>query len=566
MATDDARDGDPAGWSRDEVVFVLLAGLFVLLSRHAVVPRYLIDWDAAEFAAALHRFDVTWQQPHPPGFPLFVAFGRLAYALVRDEGAALSLVSTLASAATVPVLYALGRRWFEPRAAQVWTIWWATQPLFWYYGALPLTYPCEALAGLGLVWWWSRGWSWVAPTPGLPVDRLGPAPSPTLPVDGEGVPLRPPARGGTTGGAAREARPPNPLLLGAGFGLAGGLRPSVLLILGPLYLLTLRRYPAAGRVASLLGAAGGIIAWLWPTVDLSGGWHDYRLASQVMSRGFFTSASVLGGNWAGSLAHLTKLGGVLSEQFGPGLVLMAAGLALWVAERRRWPAAVAGWWLTGGLGYCVLFHMGQPGYLLAFLPPLGLLLVTVARRALAGHQRLSWRGSGGLLVMALLAAWNLTAFLAGNGPASLAAIRRHDAAWAHTVTAVRTGFRPDQDWLLSYDRFRQAARLLPEFHHLILTDLYRQPDRFPPGSLRPHTAWRGDVSPPRWFWPDGGDGPVIIPAGVRRLVVIDPPLLWVYSGDAPLQAMDEQRGPWWLEVEPGAVIVHGYGSWRVAPP
>ena len=76
------------------LLFFGLATLFALTRSH-----WLDDWDSVNFAFALDDFDVVHHQPHPPGYPLYVAAGKLIHRVVAGHAAALTLVSALAGAA-----------------------------------------------------------------------------------------------------------------------------------------------------------------------------------------------------------------------------------------------------------------------------------------------------------------------------------------------------------------------------------------------------------------------------------------------------------------------------------
>ena len=73
-----------------------LAALFAFTRSH-----WLDDWDSVNFALGLDDFDVVKHQPHPPGYPIYIAAGKLVYRLIADHAAALTLVSVLAGAAVV---------------------------------------------------------------------------------------------------------------------------------------------------------------------------------------------------------------------------------------------------------------------------------------------------------------------------------------------------------------------------------------------------------------------------------------------------------------------------------
>jgi hypothetical protein len=52
--------------------------LMLLIGHVPLVARSLEDIDSVNFALALHDFDVRKHQPHPPGYPVVVALGRVS--------------------------------------------------------------------------------------------------------------------------------------------------------------------------------------------------------------------------------------------------------------------------------------------------------------------------------------------------------------------------------------------------------------------------------------------------------------------------------------------------------
>jgi hypothetical protein len=87
----------------------LLALLFLALHL-PYLPRSLEDVDSINFALGLHAFDVARHQPHPPGYPLFIAAGRAVRLLVEPDARALALVSVVAGTLGVMAIAALFRR------------------------------------------------------------------------------------------------------------------------------------------------------------------------------------------------------------------------------------------------------------------------------------------------------------------------------------------------------------------------------------------------------------------------------------------------------------------------
>lgn len=89
----------------------LLVGATVVgLSRVLLLPDGPWEQDEAIFASAVLDYDVVRHRPQPPGFPGWIALGKLAHPLVRDPLLALRLLSCIASVATFVLLAVLLRR------------------------------------------------------------------------------------------------------------------------------------------------------------------------------------------------------------------------------------------------------------------------------------------------------------------------------------------------------------------------------------------------------------------------------------------------------------------------
>ena len=90
-----------------------------VLSRLPYRARMLHNWDAVQFALALHEYDVVKHQPHPPGYILYVALGRVVHAWIGDAAARLRylLAVALQRAPGTFVLCLLARAALRPTTA-----------------------------------------------------------------------------------------------------------------------------------------------------------------------------------------------------------------------------------------------------------------------------------------------------------------------------------------------------------------------------------------------------------------------------------------------------------------
>ncbi len=149
------------GWS--PALVPCLVGGVALVLRLATAATGPTDWDSAQYAAAVTRFDVTHGLPQPPGYWLYVSAGRL---LVDVGGIgtvrALVLIAALASAAgaglTALAGSDLGGRFVGLAAGLVV----ATSPFAWFSGAVVATYSFDLLACalLLVLAWRARPGSW----------------------------------------------------------------------------------------------------------------------------------------------------------------------------------------------------------------------------------------------------------------------------------------------------------------------------------------------------------------------------------------------------------------------
>src|SRR5580765_2242789 len=123
-----------------DLAVALGLAVITLLSRWPYRARMLYNWDAVQFALALREFDVAKHQPHPPGYLLYVALGRLLNIPLGDPNLAYVALAMVFSAATTVAVYWLARALYDRVTAAAAATLLAVSPLFWFYGSVGLTY------------------------------------------------------------------------------------------------------------------------------------------------------------------------------------------------------------------------------------------------------------------------------------------------------------------------------------------------------------------------------------------------------------------------------------------
>jgi hypothetical protein len=76
-------------------------GVVFLVSHAFLLPSSLEDIDSINFALGLRDFNPAEHQPHPPGYPIYIAAGKLSLALVNVAGASLDRVRAEALALAI---------------------------------------------------------------------------------------------------------------------------------------------------------------------------------------------------------------------------------------------------------------------------------------------------------------------------------------------------------------------------------------------------------------------------------------------------------------------------------
>ncbi|HXU29707.1 MAG TPA: hypothetical protein VN851_03930 [Thermoanaerobaculia bacterium] len=319
----------------------LTAAAVAVLIRIPFAARRMWDHDSIQFALGVERYDLAAHHPHPPGYPLYIALLKLLRLAGVEPLQGMVALAILAGGLGAAAILLLATRLSGGRLAvgMFAAALFATDPLLWFYGELPLLYAVEG--GLTVV---------IAAV----VLRMG-----------EG-------RAAFYGAVAL-------------FALVGGLRQSSMVLLAPLFLYGVWRAWRDGRLPLpriALGAALGlglVLAWFVPLCLQAGGYAEYKRIGAEHFRTLLPATSILYGAGWGALEHnlevLTKwtLQGILPGVLALlGLFVVSVGLA-----PRRWGepftairahAVPLAFWALPPLAFFALFHVTKAGYTLVYLP------------------------------------------------------------------------------------------------------------------------------------------------------------------------------------------------------
>jgi 4-amino-4-deoxy-L-arabinose transferase-like glycosyltransferase len=457
----------------------------------------LYNWDAVQFALALREYDVVKHQPHPPGYVLYVALGRLANAWLGDEAAAYVLLAVIASGLTTFVVYYLARAIYDRATALAAAALLAVSPLFWFYGSVGLTYAGEALLASTVAYFSFR---------------------------------------------ALHGNRTDAWIAAGCLGLAGGMRQSIVVLLLPLWAGSVLAGTGSLRVLGIGCAilAVAVVTWFLPMIWLTGGLDRYLAASRDLAETVVMPTSIMSGAFEATLRMSRYV--LESVVVGLGPLVLAAFLVPWYVRRYGWSrreSFLLGWTTPPVLVY-TLVHFGQAGYVLTFLPALVILLSRVLLAAfseapvLARHPRA--RPALATAVVALIVLVNGSFFVSARPlprdfdtpkphwqrvaadeafdwvfSRTAAALREHEAVVRTFVDTIRGLFDADETIVLTelgnprtYPWLRHAMYYLPDYtiYELRVGDI-------PPGYYAPRLS--SAMTPVH-------DTEIRLPATARRLV------------------------------------------------
>ena len=319
--------------------------LFALgvLTRIPFQTDYVWAHDSVLYARAIERFDPLDQRPQAPGYLYYVLLIRAMYTLVGDPNRAMTIVSLVAGAAAVALLYLFAARLYDERTARASGAFMLTAVTFWTYGGVAYPYTLLAALSIGcaMLFW-----------------RV----------------LR-----------AESGRGWHMLLATAAYGIAIGFRTDLAVFLAPLWLMAAWTTPLLWAIGSAALGALLVLVWFFASAAADGGVSTLLEAMRVQGKFVDERYSLFGDLGLRALYGNTY---ELGRFLGRGLTFLAPLLAavplsasarrIEVSDRRR-IAFVLLWTLTP-LAIYVPIHVGEYGYIFSMLPGL---CVIAARGAVA---------------------------------------------------------------------------------------------------------------------------------------------------------------------------------------
>ena len=374
--------------------------------------------DSVLYERAIDRFDPLDQRPQPPGYLYYVLLIRALNLVTGDANRAMTVVSLLAGAAAIALLYVLAARLYDERTARVAALFLLTAVTFWAYGGI--AYPYTLLGALTIAC-------------ALALWRAANA-------------------------------PPDQALRGivaasALWGVAIGFRSDLALFLAPVWLVAVwrKRVPAVAAGAIVVAALWSV--WYAASALADGGVARFSEALRMQAQFVDERYSVFGPNGLAALyTNVYELGRFLGRglyflaPLAAAVPLSAAARHIELTDRRR-ALFVAAWTFSPLLVY-IPIHSGEYGYVFSMLPGLALI---AARGAIALARGARMPRTLPWLVGAVVLA-NSAIFLLSDSPLSATDLVRKDRGTTEKYAYLQTAQDLDRATIIAAYDYEVAGR------------------------------------------------------------------------------------------------------------
>ena len=363
-----------------------IALAFFALGALTRIPFQTVNlWahDSVLYERAIAHFDPLAQQPQAPGYLYYVLVLRALDTFTGDANRAMTIVSLIAGAAAVALVYLVAARLYDERTARISALFILTAVTFWAYGGVAYPYTLlGALTTLCALLFWR---------------------------------------------AATSHRARDLIVASAVWAIAIGFRSDLAIFLAPVWLIAAWGESLLAAIAGAVVVAALVAFWYAATALADGGMARFGQALAEQGKFVDDRYSVFGVNGLRAIAgNSYELGRFLGRGLyflAPLLIavpLSAAARRIELADRRRTLFVLA--WALTPLAIYVPVHVGEYGYVFSMLPGLA---VIAARGAIALARGARMPRALPLVVGAVVLA-NASIFLLSGTPLSATDVIRKD--------------------------------------------------------------------------------------------------------------------------------------------
>lgn len=129
-----------------ERVLLIVLFLIGILIRLPFMEKMQSHWDAPDWSIAIIRYSFVQETPSPPGYPLYIAFGKIMNIFFKDLHTAIVMVSVFFSGIGAVVYYVVGKQLFNKQVGIISSIIFLSAPTLYFFGITANPYSVLAIS------------------------------------------------------------------------------------------------------------------------------------------------------------------------------------------------------------------------------------------------------------------------------------------------------------------------------------------------------------------------------------------------------------------------------------
>lgn len=215
----------------NKVIYIDLVLFYVLgiLMRVPFLEKMHSHWDGPQYTIAIVRYSLENHTPAPPGYPIYIALGKIAHVFISDLHTSILMVSLIGGGIGAAFFYILGLKFFNRYVGIISALLFLTGPVFFFfgitanpYGLLPITAGALALTVLQI-----------------------------------------------------KRKNKHGVLLGVIYAISVGIRPQDAIFLTPLFIYGLLLSNKKNKIYAIFSFISGLLIWMLPLFYAAGGLNNY---------------------------------------------------------------------------------------------------------------------------------------------------------------------------------------------------------------------------------------------------------------------------------------------------
>lgn len=425
--------------------YLLLAILFFLgiITRVPLIEKMQSHWDGPQYSIGIVRYSLEQHTPAPPGYPLYIAMGRIFYTFTREPHQALLVLSVIFSGIGAVIFYKAGKIIFNQKVGIISALLFLSGPTFYFFGLTAYPYGLIPIAVTSLVLC-----SYLIV---VKKKKLG-------------------------------------FVIGCIFAFTVGLRPQESLMLIPMFLLAFYYLLWKERILAIVGFLTIFAGWAMPFIQIVGGLEKYKNTFYL----FLNDGAIQPFSFENSFSYILRMVKGLFLSFTLGSIFLGfyLGLLIIFFKKRKVKKILTdknfqffSAWIIPSLIINLLIRSDHAGYQMTYLSGL-LILIAYA------IWKINRNNSKRLIVLTILIIiFNLFTFFRDRDPGDkkpyvptsfhYSEIRKNDKKLSAKINYVKSHFNPEKTIIITTgDYWRPAMYYLPQFRILNIPGLATNNQRF----------------------------------------------------------------------------------------